>query len=157
MKRIYLDHNATTRPHESVVEAMTTALRDDWANPSSVHRPGQVARHRVDLAREAIGGLLGARSRDVILTSGGTEADNLALFGVAPASELPLITTKVEHAAVREPAERIEKETQKIKAIADAESEKEVEMIEIEKKIQVRPTWHLISRYAWKHNEEMNE
>ena len=65
--------------------------------------------------------------------------------------------TKQLVAQQRQKTERIEKETQKIKAIADAEREKEVEMIEIEKKIQVRPTWHLISRYAWKHIEEMNE
>ena len=62
---IHLDHNATTRPTEAVTDAMATMLRDDWANPSSVHRAGQNVRHRIDLAREAVGDLVGCRDREL--------------------------------------------------------------------------------------------
>ncbi|MBX2853084.1 MAG: cysteine desulfurase [Phycisphaeraceae bacterium] len=105
----YLDNNATTRPLPEVVEAVDQASRELWANPSSVHRMGQQVRQRIELARQSVAGLIGAAERELIFTSGGTESDNLALFGVAPLDKLTLITTKVEHAAVREPAQRIEK------------------------------------------------
>lgn len=105
----YLDNNATTRPLPEVVEAVDQASRELWANPSSVHRMGQQVRQRIELARQSVAGLIGAAERELIFTSGGTESDNLALFGVAPLDKLTLITTKIEHAAVREPAQRIEK------------------------------------------------
>jgi len=110
MDWVYLDNNATTRPLPEVAQAVDQATRELWANPSSVHRMGQQVRQRIELARQSVAELIGAKPRELIFTSGGTESDNLALFGTAPASELMLITTKVEHAAVREPAERIEKE-----------------------------------------------
>jgi cysteine desulfurase len=110
MRTIYLDSNATSRPAPDVVEAMRAALETYWENPSSVHRPGQAARHRVELARESIAHLLGARSRDIVLTSGGTEADNLALIGsVAAQPERRVVATaQTEHGAVRETAEALE-------------------------------------------------
>lgn len=109
MDWVYLDNNATTQPLPEVVEALGVASRDLWANPSSVHRFGQQVRQRIELARQSVAALIGAKERELIFTSGGTEADNLALFGITPdLSKLTLITTKVEHAAVREPAERIE-------------------------------------------------
>ena len=106
----YLDNNATTRPAPEVLDAVDKAGRELWANPSSVHRMGQQVRQRLELARQSVAELIGAQPRELVFTSGGTEADNLALFGVAPAiDQLTLITTKIEHAAVREPAERIAK------------------------------------------------
>ena len=109
MDWVYLDNNATTQPLPEVVEALGVASRDLWANPSSVHRFGQQVRQRIELARQSVAALIGAKERELIFTSGGTEADNLALFGITPdLSKLTLITTKVEHAAVREPAERVE-------------------------------------------------
>lgn len=105
MDTIYLDNNATTRPAPEVVSVMDEALRELWANPSSVHRFGQRVRQRMELARADVAALIGARPRDLIFTSGGTESNNLALSGLSPDV---LITTPIEHAAVREPAEAME-------------------------------------------------
>ena len=110
MDWVYLDNNATTKPLPEVSDAVDRASRELWANPSSVHRMGQQVRQRIELARQSVAELIGAQPRELILTSGGTESDNLAIFGAAPLDQLTLITTKVEHAAVREPAERIEKQ-----------------------------------------------
>jgi cysteine desulfurase len=105
MDPIYLDNNATTRPADQVVAAAHDALERTWANPSSVHRPGQMARQAMELARSEVAKLVGCRDRDLIFTSGGTEANNLAIRGGGHFDTL--ITTRVEHAAVREPVERL--------------------------------------------------
>jgi len=94
---IYLDANATTPLSREVMAEMTPALADFFANPSSVHRPGQDARALVDTARERCAQLLGCAPRDVIFTSGGTEADALAILGTRPRK---VVTTAVEHPAV---------------------------------------------------------
>lgn len=104
---VYLDNNATTRPSAAVAAAVAEALADCWHNPSSVHRPGQAARHRVELARRDIAALIGARPKDVVFTSGGTESIDLAIRGVidaaSPSAGTPVIvSTPVEHAAVRD-------------------------------------------------------
>lgn len=109
---IDLDHNATTRASEGVLAAMNTALRENWHNPSSVHRGGQAARRDVELARQNIADLIGAKPRQIVFTSGGTEAIDLAIHGVlnaiSPGSHRRvLVTTRVEHAAVRELADRM--------------------------------------------------
>ena len=106
MELVYLDNNATTKPANEVVEAMRWAQTDLWANPSSVHRPGQTARQRVELARASVAALLGTHPRQIIFTSGGTESNNLAIRGAL--GENPrgvLITSRIEHSAIREPAE----------------------------------------------------
>lgn len=100
---VYLDWNATTPPLEAVVEVMAQAARSSWGNPASVHHTGRAARDLVETAREAIAGLVGVEARDVILTSGGTEANNLALHGV-PA----LVTSLLEHPSVTRVAEALE-------------------------------------------------
>src|ERR1700733_13634754 len=76
---VYLDWNATTPPLPAVNEAMAEAARETWGNPSSVHAFGRRARARVEEAREAVAKLARCDPRDVLLTSGGTEANNLAL------------------------------------------------------------------------------
>ena len=78
---IYLDHNATTPLLPEVFEAMQPWLTQHYANPSSVHRGGRLARQAIDTAREQVADFLGAQASQVIFTSGGTEADNLALRG----------------------------------------------------------------------------
>ena len=102
--RIYLDHNATTPVDPRVVDAVTGVLRDQFGNASSVHTFGQAAKSCVDDARSAVANLLGARPQEVVFTSGGTEADNLAIRGVADAHELTsrrhLIASAIEHEAV---------------------------------------------------------
>jgi cysteine desulfurase len=101
-ERVYLDWNATAPPHPSVVRAITLALEDNWGNPASVHAPGRKARAVVDDVREALAALFGAHPRDVIFTSGGTEANNLALAG-APGVAL----SRIEHPSVVRAAERV--------------------------------------------------
>ena len=81
MNTIYLDNNATTKPADEVVQAMLLALREQWANPSSVHRKGQSVRQKLELARESVCRLIGCRDRELVFTSGGTEGANLAIVG----------------------------------------------------------------------------
>ncbi len=111
---LYLDSNATTRPLPAVVDAVATALREGWANPSSIHRPGTEARRSLELARESVARLIGCQERELLFCSGGTESINLAFFGTleqsaersASAGHRPLlITSRLEHSAVRESAE----------------------------------------------------
>lgn len=100
---IYLDNNATTQPAPEVVEAMLTSLRDEWANPSSIHRAGQRVHQKMELARESIAKLIGCQSRDLIFTSGGTEAANMAILGSlrAQPERKVIVTSRIEHGAVR--------------------------------------------------------
>jgi cysteine desulfurase len=102
--RIYLDYNATAPPAPGVVDAVCRVLQDIPGNPSSIHAPGQQARAVLDAARQAVATLIGAAPSDLILTGGGTEADNLAIRGAAEALEdtgrRHLITTAIEHEAV---------------------------------------------------------
>lgn len=99
----YLDHNATTRPLPEVVAAVRGALEDRWANPSSVHKPGQAAGRTVELARASVARLLGVKPRTVVFTGSGTESIDLAIRGtLAATGKRTLITTRVEHAAVRD-------------------------------------------------------
>src|SRR5207248_6306595 len=94
---IYLDANATTPLAREVMAEMTPALADLFANPSSVHKPGQEARGLIDTARERCARALGCAPREIIFTSGGTEADALAVLGLSPRK---VVTTAVEHPAV---------------------------------------------------------
>ncbi len=98
---IYLDNAATTKPHPTVVDAMVRVLTEDYGNPSSLHHKGVAAEHIVTSAREAIAQSLGASPEEIIFTSGGTEANNLAIRGVAALSRgRHLITTTTEHSSV---------------------------------------------------------
>jgi len=116
MELIYLDNNATTRPADEVSAAVAEAHERYWANPSSVHRFGQAVRGRVDLARAEVAGLIGARDRELTMTSGATEANNLALRGVLAVRDTErrprktVVVSPLEHSAIREPAEQLERE-----------------------------------------------
>jgi len=100
---IYLDNNATTRPCDEAVEAARDMLVAHWHNPSSSHRLGQEARRRVELARRSVAALIGAKGREVVFTSGGTESVNLAVRGVLEtAPKRTVVTTPIEHEAVRD-------------------------------------------------------
>src|SRR5215469_9098071 len=108
--RVYLDWNATTPPLPAVVEAMGAAARETWGNPSSVHAFGRAARARVEEAREAVAKLAKADPRDVVLTSGGTEANNLALRSAFADARGVLVTSRLEHPSVARVAESLEAE-----------------------------------------------
>jgi cysteine desulfurase len=86
MKRVYFDHNATTAVEPAVVEAMLPYFSGEFGNASSIHGFGQTARGAVETAREQVAALIGARAQEIVFTSGGTEADNHAIFGVVRAA-----------------------------------------------------------------------
>jgi len=112
MRRVYLDYAATTPTHPKVVEAMIPYFSDKFGNPSSLHRFGQEAKAAIEQAREKVARLIGAKPEEVVFTSGGTEADNFALEGVAFAHEARgrhIITSAIEHHAVLECAEFLKK------------------------------------------------
>lgn len=96
---IYLDHNATTPLHPAVLEAMVESLKDHWGNPSSGHIHGRRAKAAMVQARAQVAALIGARPREIIFTSGGTEASNLAIRGAAALRAGALVTSAVEHPA----------------------------------------------------------
>jgi cysteine desulfurase len=100
---IYLDWNATTPPHPAVLAAMARAAEESWGNPSSTHRIGRQARARLEDAREQLAEICAVHARDVLFTSGGTEANNLALAG-APG----LALSRLEHPSVTRVAEQLE-------------------------------------------------
>jgi len=108
---IYLDYNATTPLAPEVLAAMLEALRDAWGNPSSAHAYGRRARAAVENARAEVAALLACEPDEVLFTSGGTESDNAAIFGVADALALRgrhLLISAVEHAAVEQACRRLE-------------------------------------------------
>lgn len=102
-ERIYLDNSATTRVDDLVMEAMLPCFQETFGNASSVHIFGQEARAIVEEARRSVAGLLGADTREIVFTSGGTESDNTALWGVIRSGYRAgnhVITTTIEHPAV---------------------------------------------------------
>ncbi len=110
MRRIYMDANATTPLLPEVFEAMRPFFLEHFGNASSIHQQGQYARAAVDHARDQIARLLHCRTSEIVFTSGGTESDNLALFGTIPTSEpAHLITTSIEHHAILHAAEFLAK------------------------------------------------
>jgi cysteine desulfurase len=100
MNRIYLDYNATTPVEPAVLDAMLPYFSADFANASSIHTPGQRARNAVETAREQVAALIGANPKEIIFTSGGTESDNHAIFGISsPAASF----VGAQHAAPQTP------------------------------------------------------
>jgi cysteine desulfurase len=99
MRRVYLDNNATTPVLPEVLEAMRPYFGEHFGNASSIHHHGQETRAAVERARESVAALLGCRASEVVFTSGGTEGDNLAIFGLAREGD-HVITSTIEHHAV---------------------------------------------------------
>jgi cysteine desulfurase len=108
MHRVYVDNNATTPLLPEVLEAMQPYFLGQFGNASSIHQQGQQARSAVEHARENVAELIGAREAEIVFTSGGTEGDNLALFGLCKPGD-HLITSTIEHHAVLNSAQRLEK------------------------------------------------
>ncbi|MEE8582495.1 MAG: cysteine desulfurase NifS [Dehalococcoidales bacterium] len=112
MGRIYLDYAATTPVHPEVVRAMLPYFSEVFGNPSAIYSCGQEAAAALEEARAKVAGLIGSRSEEIVFTSGGTEADNMALIGVANAMHSRgnhIITTAIEHHAIIEAARFLEK------------------------------------------------
>ncbi|NCS24432.1 MAG: cysteine desulfurase [Microcystis aeruginosa BS13-02] len=110
--QIYLDYSATTPTHPQVIERVATILRHHWGNPSSLHSWGQDTATVIEMAREQVAGLINANPDQIIFTSGGTEADNLAIIGVAQQYNRPrhIIISSVEHSAIAEPCKQLEEQ-----------------------------------------------
>jgi len=112
MQRIYFDHNATTPVEPEVLEAILPFLSGEYGNASSIHTFGQKARAAVETAREQVASFIGARPQEIVFTSGGTEADNHAIFGIVEAASgnrKHVITTAIEHEAVLNTCQALEK------------------------------------------------
>jgi cysteine desulfurase len=113
MKRIYMDHSATTPVAPEVLEAMLPYFSEKFGNASSLHSFGLEAKEALEKSREKVAGLLGAKPEEIIFTAGGTESDNLALKGIARKNQKSgkhIITTRVEHPAILECCRKLEKE-----------------------------------------------
>jgi cysteine desulfurase len=111
--RVYLDYNATTPVDPAVLDAMLPFLRDNFANAGSVHTPGQRARAAVNAARDSVAALIGAKPSEVVFTSGGTEADNLAIYGAVAAAGKPrkhVIASAIDHHAVLHTCEDLQQQ-----------------------------------------------
>ncbi len=124
MRRVYFDHNATTPVDPEVLEAMLPYFSDEFGNASSIHSFGQRTRSAVERARESVAALIGARAEEIVFTSGGTESDNLAVFGLVAAAPFGgvypersrgaqgkrnhVITTSIEHHAVLNACQALE-------------------------------------------------
>lgn len=140
--RIYLDHNATTPVEREVLDAMLPYFSANFGNAASIHTPGQRARAAVETAREQVAALIGARPQEIVFTSGGTESDNHAIFGIAAASSAKniaaasgakskaaasasqseirsIITTQIEHEAVLNACQALEKGNAAVSGVAN--------------------------------------
>ena len=113
MMRVYFDYNATTPVAPEVLAAMLPYFSEEYGNASSIHTFGQRGRGAVEQARESVAALLGARPAEIMFSSGGTESNNHAIFGVVgsggPASAKHVITSAIEHSAVLDPCEALAK------------------------------------------------
>ena len=117
---VYLDNSATTKPYSEAVDVMTTVLREDFGNPSSLHTLGIAAEKYIKNARKSLATSLGASEDEVFFTSCGTEADNMAIMGAASARKhqgKKIITTAVEHPAILEPCKKLEQMGYKVEYI----------------------------------------
>ena len=112
MRKVYVDHSATTPLDPRALAVMMPYLTENYGNASSVHLFGQQARSAVDKARRQVASLIGARANELVFTSGGTESNNLAIrgiCGVAEARGRHIVTSAIEHPSVRGPIEQLEK------------------------------------------------
>ena len=139
MRPVYLDHAASTPLDPEVLEAMLPYLREDFGNPSSLHRFGQQARGAIDEARSRVASLIGARDAEIVFTGSGTEADNLAIFGAIVAASTrvdgparsDLVTSSIEHHAILRSAKSLDRSKHKV-TLARANEAGEVDLGDLE-------------------------
>jgi cysteine desulfurase len=141
MRRVYLDNNATTPVLPEVFEAMKPFYLEEFGNASSIHHYGQRARSAVEKARGSVAALLNARPAEIVFTSGGTEGDNAAIFGLTSKGD-HVITSTIEHSAVMNSCKRLEQMGCEV-TFVPANARGEVEPDEIRKALQ--PNTRLIS------------
>ena len=108
---IYLDNAASTVIHNEVFQEMIPFLKEQYGNPSSIHHSGRMASRAIQKARKQIANLISANPEEILLTSGGTESNNISLFGITHTNKgKHIITSSIEHDAVLEPCKKLEKE-----------------------------------------------
>jgi cysteine desulfurase len=108
---IYLDNAASTKIHDDVLESMMPYLKEQYGNPSSIHRYGRLAHKAIEKARKQVANLINADPSEILFTSGGTESNNMVLYGIAKKNpKSRIITSSIEHDAILEPCKRLEKE-----------------------------------------------
>jgi cysteine desulfurase len=154
MNRVYLDYNATTPVEPEVLDALLPYFSEEFGNAASIHTPGQQARAAAETAREQVAALIGARPQEIVFTSGGTESDNHAVFGVVGQAFLPvsfsrnadsfphIITTAIEHEAVLNACQAVEKSGVRVTYLS-TDREGQVDLDELRRAI--RPETALIT------------
>lgn len=145
MKEIYLDNSASTQIDLNVLEYMFRILKESYGNPSSVHKEGQKSRKIIDEARELIAVFLKIKARELVFTSSGTEANNLALRGIMKSTKYKgkhIISTKIEHSSILKTLEDLEREGFEV-TLLDVDSYGNIDLKDLEKAI--RPDTRLIS------------
>jgi cysteine desulfurase len=135
---IYLDHNATTPLDERVLVAMLPFLKTYYGNPSSLYRHGRLVRSAIDMAREQVAALVGVSASQIIFTSGGTEANNLALATLSPRTKFAI--SAIEHSSVIEPALYLKTQGHDVSMIA-VDNNGCITQAAINQTIQDQPTW----------------
>lgn len=145
MKEIYLDNSASTQIDTDVLEYMFQITKDCYANPSSVHKLGQKSRRIMDESRETIAMFLKVKSRELIFTSSGSEANNLALRGIMKSQKYKgnhIISTKIEHSSILKTLEDLEKEGIEV-TLLDVDKYGNINLDEL--KMAIKPSTRLIS------------
>src|SRR6266567_303384 len=154
MNRVYLDFNATTPVQPEVLDAMLPYFSGEFGNAASIHTFGQKARAGVEMAREQVAALIGARPQEIVFTSGGTESDNHAIFGIVSSSFTSftsstsltspphIITTAIEHEAVLNACQALEKEGERVTYLP-TDSQGQIDLDELRRAI--RPETVLIT------------
>ena len=146
--KYYLDHNATTPVCQEARAAMEIALGNEYGNPSSLHAQGRSARHIVELARATIADLIGAKTTEIMFTSGGTEANNTALYGARyakPGSMRVLRYSAVEHKSILRVAERMRDPTVRKVSVVPVDADGSVCMADLEHSIDLVGSSCLVS------------
>ncbi len=151
MQMIYLDNNSTTQPDAPVIAAMVDCLQHNWANPSSVHRPGQHARAAVDSARRQVADLIGAQPQRITFTGGGSESINTAIVGLL-AARFPrrkIISSGVEHSATRELLNRLgQRDVQYVQISVDSSGQLDLDQLARQLDEQTA-----LASFIWANNE----
>ena len=145
MREIYLDNSASTKIDDNVLEYMFKLSKENYGNPSSVHKIGQNSRKIMDESRETIAMFLKIKSRELVFTSSGSEANNLALRGIMKSPKYKgnhIISTKIEHSSVLKTLEDLEKEGFEV-TLLDVDQEGNIDFEELKK--AVKPSTRLIS------------
>jgi cysteine desulfurase len=146
MNRVYLDHNATTPVEPEVLDAMLPYFSGDYGNASSIHSFGQRSRSAVETAREQVAALIEARPQEIIFTSGGTEADNHAIFGIAETAKIPahVVTTAIEHEAVLNTCQALEKRGVSVTYLG-VDRDGRIDLLALRENLKVHPETALIT------------